>query len=119
MINWTEYERRKDELIKRNLSPAKYELEVQKIIKELQTMVKIIVKQNELEDIAAKLASIESQAEGLIALSQCRDLQNMEGMAYVLKDFAKRLTDDLYDLIEKAQEIEESEVSNVSNGTSV
>lgn len=120
MIDWTEYEQRKGELIKRNLSPDKYELEVQKLVKELQTMGKIIIESNKLESIAADLATIESQAEGVIAISHwSKNIENVIGMCYILKNFAKRLTDELYDLIENAQEMKESEVSNVSNGTSV
>lgn len=120
MINWAEYEKRKGELIKKNLSPAEYELEVQKLVKELQTMGKIIIKQNELEGIAAALASIESQTEGMVSLlMHNRNFQHIEGMCYILQDFSENLTNKLYDLIEKAQELKESEVSNVSDGTSV
>lgn len=119
MIDWTEYERRKGELIKRNLSPDKYELEVQKLVKELQTMGKIIIESNKLEEIAASLTAIESQAEGMRALQCMGELKPLAGMRFIFKNYIKKLTDELYDLIENAQEMKESEVPNVSNGTSV
>lgn len=70
-------------------------------------MAQIIIKSNELENVAAKISTLEAQAEGILSVLQYdKNIPSAENLAYILADYSKILTDQLYDLIEKAPEVQ-------------
>lgn len=70
-------------------------------------MAQIIIKSNELENVAAKISTLEAQAEGILSVLQYdKNIQSAENLAYILADYSKILTDQLYDLLEKAPEVQ-------------
>lgn len=69
-------------------------------------MAQIIIKSNELENVAAKISTLEAQAEGILSVLQYdKNIRSAEDLAYILADYSKILTNQLYDLLEKAPEV--------------
>lgn len=72
-------------------------------------MGKIIVESGQFEDLCEKVSCNQAQAEGIVSvLSYDREIRNAIDLCYILSDYSENVTNKLYDLLEKAKEIEEN-----------
>lgn len=71
-------------------------------------MRKIIVESNQFEDLCAKVSCIRAQTAGIISLLEHgREVYDAIDMCYILLDHSENVTNKLYDLLEKAEDVKE------------